>query len=182
MSSLLAWLIAEFSNPLNAVAQMVGLIPLILSFFVFLSNERKRVIGTKIATDLLWALHFFLLGEAVGGAINTLNCIRNVVFSQKHKRWASHLYIPVLFGILTAAAAFIRWQDWYSLLPMLGSILALIGFWCNHPKHIRRFNLPAVSLWLIYGIMVGSISTILCNLFSITSILIAWKKEKGKTP
>ena len=78
------------------------------------------------------------------------------------------------------AAALIRWQDWYSFLPMAGSILAVIGFWCSSTRNIRRFNLPGVALWLIYGIMTASISAILCNVFSIISILIAEIKEPAK--
>lgn len=171
------WLIAEFSDPLNAVAQIVGIVPLALAFFTFLSNDRGRVIGIKIASDLLWTLHFFLLGEVVGGAVNAVNTVRNVVFSQKHRRWASRPYILVVFCILIFLTSLLRWQEWYSFLPMLGSLLAAVGFWCSDAQSIRKFNLPAVLLWLVYGIMVGSISTILCNVLSIASILIAWKKK-----
>lgn len=180
MSTAINWLIAEFSDPLNAVAQIVGFVPLLLSFFIFLPRDRRRVIAYKTVTDLMWALHFFLLGEVVGGSINTINTARNLVFSQKHRPWASHTFIPILFCILTAVAALIRWQDWYSFLPMAGSILAVIGFWCSSTRNIRRFNLPGVALWLIYGIMTASISAILCNVFSIISILIAEIKEHAK--
>ena len=180
MSVLCHWLASAFSSPLGIVAQIIGFIPLVLSFFTFLSNNRRRVIGTKIATDLLWAIHFFLLGEVVGGAINALNTARNVVFSQKHRPWASRIYIPITFGALTVLAALLRWQDWYSILPMLGSLLALIGFWCSGTKHIRAFNLPAVSLWLLYGILAGSISTILCNILSIASIVTATVKSRKR--
>lgn len=178
MKMLFEWLTAEFSTPLNAVAQIVGIFPLVLSFFTFLFNDRRRVIVIKAVSDLMWAIHFFLLGEVVGGSINTLNTARNLVFSQKHKPWASRPYIPVLFCILTFLAALIRWREWYSFLPMLGSVFAVIGFWCSDVKNIRKFNLPAVSLWLIYGIMTGSISTILCNTFSILSIIIATVKQR----
>ena len=176
---MLDWLVAEFSDPRNAVAQCIGFIPLILSFFTFLSAKRRRIFAVKTATDLLWALHFFLLGEYVGGAINAVNTVRNVVFSQKgKKKWASHTAVFVLFCILIAAAALIRWKDWYSILPMLGSLLAATGFWCSSPRNIRKFNLPALSLWLIYGIIVGSISTVLCNLLSLTSLFIAEIKDR----
>lgn len=171
------WLVAEFSSPLDAVAQIVGIIPLVLAFFTFLSNDRRRVIGIKIMTDLLWTLHYFLLGEVVGGAVNGINTVRNVVFSQKHRIWASRPYILVAFCILTALTSLLRWQEWYSFLPMLGSILAAIGFWCSDAQNIRKFNLPAVSLWIVYCIMTGSISGTLCNLLSIISILVAWKKK-----
>ena len=181
MSWLIDWLVAEFSNPLNAVAQIVGIIPLTLAFFTFLSNDRRRVIGIKITTDLLWTLHYFLLGEVVGGAVNGINTVRNMVFSQKgHRRWASRTYILVIFCILIALTSLLRWQEWYSFLPMLGSILAAVGFWCSDAQNIRKFNLPAISLWLVYSLITGSISGTLCNVLSIASILSAWNKKDEK--
>ena len=180
MTAFFDWLAAEFSNPLTATAQIIGFIPLALSFFTFLSNKRAKIIFIKIITDCMWALHFFLLGEIVGGSVNAINTVRNVIFSQKHRRWASHIAIPIIFGALTVGSALLRWQEWYSFLPMLGSLLAVIGFWCNDPRNIRRLNLPAVLLWLIYGIITGSISATLCNVFSIISILIAEIKEHAK--
>ena len=182
MNTLINWLSAEFSTPLNATAQIIGFIPLALSFFTFLSNKRKKIIFIKIITDCMWALHFFLLGEVVGGSVNAINTVRNVIFSQKHRRWASHIAIPIIFGALTVGSALLRWQEWYSFLPMLGSLLAVIGFWCNDPRNIRRLNLPAVLLWLIYGIITGSISSVLCNALTITSILIAMLRHRERKP
>ena len=84
MSELFHWLASAFSTPLGAVAQVVGFVPLALALLNFLPRERKHIITIKTAADLLWAVHFFLLGEFVGGAINSLNTVRNLVFSQKH--------------------------------------------------------------------------------------------------
>ena len=126
----------------------------------------------------MWTLHYFLLGEVVGGAVNGINTVRNVVFSQKgRRRRASRTYILVVFCILIALTSLLRWQEWYSFLPMLGSILAALGFWCSDAKNIRKFNLLAISLWLVYSIIIGSISGMLCNIFSIASILVAWNKK-----
>ena len=122
---------------------------------------------------------------SVGGALNSLNTVRNLVFSQKHKKWASHAYIPILFCALTVVVSLIRLNAWYGIFPMLGSILAVIGFWCSDTRHIRLFNLPAALLWLVYAVMTSSISSILCNIFSVVSILIAWARSaregRGKT-
>lgn len=159
------------------IAQLVGFVPLIISFFTFLLSKRGSIIVSKLISDLLWAFHFLLLGEFVGCIINFVNAIRDFVFFHKDKKWASHISVPIIFGVLTVGAAFVRWQGWYSILPMLGSLLALIGFWCSNPRHIKKFNLPATALWLIYGIIVGSISTVLCNLFSIISIIISETRD-----
>ena len=48
MTAFFDWLAAEFSNPLTATAQIIGFIPLALSFFTFLSNKRAKIIFIKI--------------------------------------------------------------------------------------------------------------------------------------
>ncbi|MBQ8525763.1 MAG: YgjV family protein [Clostridia bacterium] len=173
MKSILIWLAAEFSDPVNAAAQIIGFIPMILAYFVFLFNDRRKVIAFKASSDLLWALHFLLLGELSGCVINSINVVRNIIFAQKDKKWASSIAIPVVFCIITAVGALLSRSGLKSIFPLIGSCLAVMGFWCNEPRHIRKFNLPAVSLWLIYGLLTGSISTIICNIMSFVSILTA---------
>jgi hypothetical protein len=65
-------------------------------------------------------------------------------------------------------------------LPVIGSCLGIIGFWSNDPKNIRKFNLPALTLWFIYGVLTLSLSTIVCNIVSITSIIITEIKVRKK--
>lgn len=176
---LIEWLKAEFSTPLNAAAQIMGIIPLILSFFTFLFHDRKRTIATKATVDFLFGIHFFLLGETVGGCINLVNTARDIVFSQKgRKRWASRAFVPVFFCAVTITVTILRWEAWYNVLPMLGSVLAIIGFWCSDVKNIRKFNVPATLLWLIYSIIILSVSNLISNLIAITSISVGWIKSK----
>jgi hypothetical protein len=82
MKNIFMWFAAGFAEPVNTVAQIVGFIPVILAYFVFVFNDRKKIIVFKASSDLLWALHFLLLGEMTGCIINIINVIRNIIFSQ----------------------------------------------------------------------------------------------------
>lgn len=171
--------ILRLSEPsANTLGQIIGFIPMILAYFVFIFNDRRKVIAIKALSDLLWALHFFMLGELSGCVVNGINVIRNIVFSQKHRKWASNIAIPIVFCAITAAGTALSWNGIKSFFPLLGSCLAVVGFWCTEPKNIRKFNLPAALLWLLYGIITGSVSTIICNGVSIISITIAELKSK----
>lgn len=176
---LIEWFKLQFSTPLGATAQLFGILPLILSFFTFLHRDRKRTVMTKATVDFLFAIHFFLLGEAVGGCLNIVNTVRDIVFSQKGKRrWASRNYIPVLFCTVTVVVAILRFEEWYSLLPMIGSVLAVVGFWCSSVENIRKFNVPATLLWLVYSIKVGSVANIVSNLIAIGSLAVGYVKSR----
>lgn len=152
-------------------AQLVGFIPLILSLVTFALSKREHILVSKLFSDLTSAIHFFMLGQGTGGAICTVNTARDLVFYYKGKKWASHVCVPIVFGVLTLASSIIQWQGVYSLLPTVGSLLAIVGFWFNNPRTVKLINLPAVALWLVYSIITGSISTTIINSISIITII-----------
>lgn len=161
------------ADPRALAGQVFGLIPMLLSFWVYIFNDRKKVIAMKAATDLLWALHYFLIGASSGCVINLINTGRDIVFYQKGKKWASYPAIPVFFCAVSAAGTLLSWEGARSLLPLLGTTLAIIGFWCSEPDKMRRFSLPGITLWLIYSVVSGAVSAVVCNVFSILSMAVA---------
>jgi hypothetical protein len=166
-------LINQFSNSVTAIAQIIGFVPMVLSYFVFHFNNRKAIITTKAISDLLWMIHFLMLGAYTGAFTNAVCAVRGFVFAQRgKKKWASGMIIPIIFCIFTLSVTLISWSGFKSLLPVIGSCLGIIGFWSNDSKNIRKFNFPGLVLWLIYGILTLSLSTIICNIVSITSIII----------
>lgn len=166
----------KFDTPLHTTAQLIGFIPLILSFFVFRYNNRNKMIGFKAVSDLVSALHFFLLGEYTGGIINLINTARGFVFMNRVK--FNSFLVPTVFCIFTAVCSLMGGEGVKSILPAAGSCLAIAGFWSNKPENIRKFNIPAVSLWLVYGIIAGSLSTVVYNIISITSIVLTERKQR----
>lgn len=163
----------QFAHPVTAVAQLLGFVPLLLNWFIFRPHSRNTSIAIKAVSDGFSALHFLLLREWTGGAINCVNIGRGVCFSQRGKRpWASGAYLPVAFCIITILSSAFSWTGPESLLPMAGTCFGVIGYWCNEPSHLRRFVLCGVSLWLIYAVITVSVPTVVGNLISITSIIL----------
>ena len=170
----------DTSDPMRFAGQLVGFIPLVIAFITFSLSKRKHILISKTISDLTSAIHFFLLGEIVGGAVCVVNTGRGVVFYNKGKRWASGIYIPIVFCALTLLTTLLQWKGWYTLLPAIGSVLAVIGFWCNRPRLVKLFNLPAVSLWLVYSVITQSIAATLINVISIITILVSMIRELVK--
>lgn len=174
---LISFFTLDMSNPLKFAGQLVGFIPLILSFVTFSLSKRGHILISKTFSDLTSVVHFFLLGEVVGGAVCLVNTGRGIIFYNKGKKWASGIYIPIIFCALTLLTTLLQWKGWYTLLPAVGSVLAVIGFWCNRPRLVKLFNLPAVTLWLIYSIIITSISATIINIVSIITILVSMLRE-----
>ena len=172
MTAYLQELAASFSHPVTAIAQILGFIPVFLGFFIFRNVSRRTSIAIKALSDFTSAVHFLLLGAATGCAINCVNTVRGICFAQKgKKKWASGIWMPIIFCMATTVSTVIGWSGLWSLLPLFGSCLAVIGYWCSDPSHLRRFNFAGIFLWLIYGIVVFSLPTIVGNIISLISII-----------
>jgi len=166
-------LAAQFAHPYTAVAQMIGFAFMILGFFAFRNISRNATITIKAICDTLAVVHFAMLGQWTGSVVCGVNIARGICFSQRGvRKWASGIYMPVIFVALTIGGSLLGWTGWESLLPMVGSCLAVIGYWCKDTKKLRLFNLIGISLWLVYGIITLSVSTMIGNAVYIVSILL----------
>lgn len=173
METYFAELAAQFTRPVTAIAQVLGFIPIILGFFIFRNISRRTSIAIKAGSDFISAIHFLLLGQWTGCVINGINTLRGICFAQRGKyTWASGIWMPILFCAATVAGTCLGWTGPESLLPMIGSCLAVIGYWCKEPKHLRKFNFAGIFLWTIYGVITFSVPTVVGNIISLTSIVI----------
>ena len=170
---------------LQIVGQIIGFIPLILSYVIFYFNDRKKMLFTKMIADLLSTAHHILLGPEgySGAAICLINVARSALFMKRNKMKHGEVLIPLVFITVTMASSIFTWAGPISLLPAIGSSLAVMGYWCAKPSTMRKFILPGVALWLIYAIAIFSISGIISNCLSITSMIgteIRCRKEQKK--
>lgn len=165
-------LAGQFTNPVTAIAQILGFIPMILGFFVFYFNNRKRALAVKAVCDALFVAHFCLLGQWTGAVVCIVNVLRGLLFAQRGKnRYLSMAWVPILICVLTVGGSLLTWAGPLSLLPMLGSVIAAIGYWCSEPGDLRKFNFVGVGLWLVYSVITVSVPSIISNTVMIVSII-----------
>ena len=165
------WLFSGFDNPKAIAAQIIGIIPILISIFIYTQNTRKKIVIAKATMDLFLATHLILLETYTGALLNIVVTIRNLLFLKKEKMGKWKNIILAFFAVFIILCAIPDFSGFKSLLPVTGSLFALIGFWQEDIKKLRLFNLVSTSLWLIYAIWVVSVPTAFISAFSIISIL-----------
>ncbi|MBR5871027.1 MAG: YgjV family protein [Clostridia bacterium] len=155
------------------IAQGIGVIAMILAYFIYSARTRKTLITLKFVSDVLWGVHYFMLGAYSGAVLNGINMGREVIFQLKtSKKWAQTPIWAVVFIVINLTSTIFSWQGWQSLLPAVGASIAVVGLWCAKPMTIRLFSLPSTTCWLIYAIMSGTVSGIICNVIQLTAIFV----------
>ena len=166
------------------IAQIFGWTATLCSVITYVLRSRKAILGAKVSADLLSVIHYFLLGAFTGGLVCSINVVRGILYYNRDSKITSHILCPITFIALNLISCAFSWLGWISLLPAIGSSIGVIGMWMKNPVRIRLVMVPAITLWLIYGVLIGSVQTVVSNIFTLVSIgvgltrdVLEWKQK-----
>lgn len=164
------------------IAQVVGIVAMIFNIFSYQCKNKRLLILMQFCGASLFCINYFLLGAYVGGMLNILSVIRAVVFLFKEKMRAEHIAWQIGFYICFFAVYLLSFTVFgteksaknfiIELLPVLGMVVATIGYRLKNSAQIRKISIIASPLWLIYNSVVGSIGGIICESFALISIFV----------
>ena len=157
---------------MNIAAQIVGLIGIICSLLSFQQKERKNVMLLQTTASGAFCVQLFMVGAITGGCLDSISFFRSLVFSQRHKKWASSPIWLCIFIAAMTAVGIMTWQDTSSILPIIGSLLSTLALWMKKPKHIRIISLFVGPCWLIYNLIHGAYTGALNEVLAMASIII----------
>jgi len=162
---------------METAAQILGVVGIAMSFFIYIARKRSSILLCKFSCDVIWAAHYFLIGAWSGAALNVLAMARETVFFNKDKKWASSKLWMYLFAGLTLLSGILTWEGPSSLLPAVGSVCAVISFWCTKPLNIRLLAIPAQGLWTIYNIIHRSLTGGISSGLQLISVLLGLARD-----
>lgn len=170
-------------EPLEIVAQIFGVIGIVLGFFIYLSKSRSRIILCKFISDVIWFFNYFFLGAYTGALLNLIAMGRETVFYNREKRkWASHRIWLYVFLLLTLISPILEWVEngafsWIPLCPAIGSMFAVVSFYSKKPRQMRYMGYCAQILWLAYGIGIGNVTATISSALILLSAVVGNIRE-----
>lgn len=185
LSELFSGIVGHFASmtPLELFAQVLGLLGIGISLLIYAGRTRSRILVCKFISDVLWFGNYFLIGAYTGALLNVIAMGRETVFyNRETKKWASHrawLYVFIVLTLLSPILELVKIGGfaWGPLLPAAGSILAVISFYSRRPRVMRYFGFASQIFWLVYGILLVNVTSILCCTFTILSAVIGMIRE-----
>lgn len=162
---------------LRLIGQIIGYVAVAEGFLIFLSSRRERILIFKFIGDALWVASFLLQANYTGAILNAVAMGRETVFFNRDKhKWASSPIWLGVFMIVTAASPMFSLisgkEGWYAILPAMGSIAAVIGFYSRVPVITRYVSFVANGLWLFYDILGNNIPASISCVIQLISALI----------
>ena len=168
------------------VGKIVGYIAIVASVLIYQQKTRKNLLISKAVTDVLWIIHYFLMGGYTGAAVTCVALVREVVFFRSDWRNKNSKLILAVFLCISAVCTALTWDGVFSIFAMLCSMLSIVSFWIGEPKVSRIMAFPISGCMLIYGVANGSVAVlineVLVMLSSVVGILKHDRKNQTAAP
>ena len=161
-----------------AVGQIMGILLSVVSVYIFYAKTRRRILISKLVCDIGYCIQQILLGAPTGALIQVIAVCREIVFYHRSsKKWASHGFWLYLFIALMGLSPILTWAGPVSLLPAIGSIVAVFAFYCEKPHHIRILGLLAAIPWFVYAAILSNYGIMLSTAFQIISAVLGLVRD-----
>ena len=120
------------------IAQTFGVIALILTVISIQFKTKEKIVMCSVLANIVVAIQFFLLVAITGGVISIINAIRCIVFYiYKKKDLKPSIITLIIFEIVAIISGCISWQNIWSLIPILVTVLYTYGLWQDNVKVIK---------------------------------------------
>ena len=141
-------------------AQLVGVAA---SGFVIAAYCIKSDVKTKkivMGGSILFAVHFFMMGAFTAMGVSIVNIVRVWLSIRYHGVvWLCTFFVSLylLIGVFT-------FKEAIDFLPIFTPILGCIAMYFFSGVRFRAICLIATMSWLVYGLLIGSVGTVLTQL------------------
>ena len=127
----------------------------------------------------LFSLSFVMMGAFSGAAMNFINVFRGFLFAfipEKHR-----MKVTVLLVAAYIVGAGLTFGGFFSVLVCMAQIAGTVMMHIADGKKLRIVQLSFVSpAWLVHNIFYFSLGGIICECFSITSVIVSMIRYRGK--
>lgn len=161
---------------MNLIIQGLGAIGIIASIISFQCKNHKKILLFRTLNEFFFGIQLLLLGAYTGMAMNFVGCVRNVIFSNRVENKKSTKGPIVLFCMMFVAFGILTWQGKRSILVIAAKLLSTIAYGNKNETVVRTIIFVTSTCWLIYNAMAGSVAGILCESFSLGSLIIGIMK------
>lgn len=154
------WLTLDFTSAIGYAAGAIG-----ISSFLFAT--KKNFLFFRLTTDILFALHYFLIGALSGAYLSVVYAAAVSLGLVKSSISSSHEHIlRIVLCLISGALVYLSYEGTQDLLILIASWVSfyMFGMQCN--LKLRWTALLIVNpLWLIYAFLAASTPAVITLVF-----------------
>ncbi len=157
----------------DILIQLIGYIGLACAVIAFQCKSHKRVMIFRTLNEMFFAVQYFCLASYTGVVMNLVGSLRNMIFARQVQKGKSTMLWQIIFSVAFFALGILTSKGLVSIMVIVAKIVTTVAYSMKNTKYIRLLTLPTSICWLVYNIFCNSTAGILCEAFTIFSIVTA---------
>lgn len=164
------------------IAQIISILGMIAFVVSYQFKSKSHVIFSQMIGCALFAISMFMLGGITGGLLNVVGIVRAAVFIALERTKLSKMPFNVLFFVLYWVSYVMTFTVFkmeptarniiVEMFPVFAMTAQAVGFSMKKAKHIRLCGFVSSPCFMTYNIFTLSIGGMICEGFSLVSIVI----------
>ena len=139
------------------IAQILGGVAVALGFASYIQKSKQAILALQMTIALVFTAHYILLGAYSAVPLNFLSVFSCLCYYFMDKKGKHLVWVPLTFAALNVVLGILAWEDWHSLLVIVGVAVSTIGLALPKPRHARYAVLVKSPLCLAYNALVFSV-------------------------
>lgn len=161
------------------IVQLIGFLAWIVATISYWFKTKKQILMAQIVGDVLYGIHYLLLGATVGGIVCIIGLVREVMFFKAKKPIQEKILMCIMIPIYLVVGM-ITTNNTIEMLPIVAAIIYCYTL-TMAAKHMVVGGIIDAVCWLVYDAVNGSYSGVFTDIiiiFSNTLSLIKRKKDE----
>ena len=145
----------------------------------YLAKKKHLIVILNTLNKLCLSIHFLLLKgyTASLAVILSILFLITMYFVEKHKKEKFSFVVTIIFSLLLIPITILTWQNAFSLLSVIASLLVFVGTSLNNTLCVKLFYFVSTILNAIYMLIIHSYFGFATSLIIITIAIIGIVKQ-----
>ena len=156
----------------DILIQLIGVFGIAASIAAFQFKKHGTVLIFRTLNEAFFAVQYFLLAAYTGAAVSVLGVTRNLIFKKRIANGKSTSAFIAISSVLFVTFGILTWEGPKSILIIVAKVLSTISYGNKNTTVIRVIGIVTTTSWLFYNWYVFSIAGVLCEAFTLTSLII----------
>lgn len=157
---------------MDIIIQIIGGFGILASIISFQCKKHNLILFFRTLTEFIFAIQYFLLGAYTGMIVNLVGCVRNLVFTKQISHNKKTTISVIIFSVMFIVFGLASWQGPKSILIIIAKVLSTLAYSNKNTTFVRSIIFVTSTSWLIYNCCVFSIAGVLCESFTLLSLII----------
>lgn len=163
------------------LAQICGILIMLCNAISVQFKTKDKILICFVVANLFGIIQYFLLNAITGAVVYIISTIRCIVFYYYEKKdLKPALAVLVVFEILAIICGALSWQNMWSIIPIIVTVIFTYGLWQKDLKVTRISTAITGFGWVFYNIVViAYVGAIYDGALAISSIIALIRNKKN---